>query len=645
MDTNFDRGRIDRLQRKLYSRKTPGEPDDERTPIARSELEVDRTWQGESRDFSTLIQAERAHKEIAQGNVFKKILIGSVVFFCLAVGAAGYLFFGGSNSVSGNNIDIQVIGPSSVGGGENLSLDVLIQNNNNADLENTSMSVAYPDGTRSALDVTAPLTFEKQDIGPLGARAQARKTIKAVLFGEKDSVQKITITYEYTLKGSSAVFHKEKEYEIIIKSSPVIVTIENPNEVNSNQQVKFVVTIASNSSEQIQNVLLKAEYPFGFAYQSSDAAPVDKTGTLWRVGSLNVSEKKRITIIGVLQGQNEEERTFRFSTGIENPNKDDELGAVFSVLPQTIKIKKPFLAVDVTADGNSGSEIVARPGEKVQTTVSWKNNLPNKLLNTQVLVKFSGNILDKSSVSSSGGGFYRSIDNTIIYDKNNTQGFTSFDPGDIGEVSFEFAPLSYVSGGANQPIRVSVTVSGDQVFDNGKEESISTTVEKTVTLATQTNLKALVVRSLGAFENSGAMPPKVDLPTTYTVEWFATNSLNTVQKAKVTAVLPSYVVWVGLTSPGTELISYDLSSHTVSWNIGELKSGTGYSTTARTAQFQVSLTPSISQVGSAPVLLGGSRLTGLDSVTSQPISTNADQLTTKYSTDPDYRLDDENVVQ
>lgn len=644
--TNFDQHRIDKLQRKLYSRKNSGNLEEDRTPITQSEFEVDAVWEGKPGDeLNSLLMQEREHKEKKQADIFKKILIGSVIFFVLALSVVGLFFFRGTNFVSGNNIDIQVIGPSSIGGGESLSLDILIKNNNNADLESSALLVEYPDGTRSPSDVTAPLLRERQDVGAISARSDSRKTIKAILYGEKDSTKQIKLVFEYRLKGSSATFFKEKQYDLLIKSSPVIVTIDNPREVNSNQEVTFVIGIASNSSEPLSDVLLKAEYPFGFTFRSSDVKPADSSNTLWKIDTLSESDQKKITIKGTLQGQNEEERTFRFQTGIENPEKENELGAVFSIFNQSIKIKRPFLAVDVTTGGNSSEEIIARPGERIQTSVSWVNNLPNKLLNTQVSVKFVGDVLNKSSVGSIGGGFYRSIDNTIVWDKNNTQSFVSFDPGDRGAVAFEFSPNAQVANGVNQNIKIIVTVSGDQVFDDGKQETISTVVEKTVKLATQANFRALAVRSLGAFENSGPVPPKVDLPTTYTLQWFATNSLNTIQKAKVSAVLPTYVSWVGLTSPGTELVSYDDSTRTVTWNIGDLKAGSGFTSATRSAEFQVMFVPSISQTGSAPQLLSPSSFTGVDAFTGRNVSISSEQLTTKFSTDPDYRLGNETVVK
>ena len=110
MDNNFDRSRIDSLQQKLYSRKHGGEPDDERTPISKTDFSVSESWE-EKTNLNNLLMQERNVKEVKKGTIYKKILIGSVCFFIFAAGVAAYLFFGGLNSVSGNNIDIQIVGP------------------------------------------------------------------------------------------------------------------------------------------------------------------------------------------------------------------------------------------------------------------------------------------------------------------------------------------------------------------------------------------------------------------------------------------------------------------------------------------------------------------------------------------------------
>jgi len=641
-----DRHRIDSVEQDVYSRKQSAKQYvDERSPITAGEFDVNADWNKEGGNLEELLLRERMQKEVNQGTLFKKILIGSIIFFLLAVGAAAFVFLRGSNFVSGNNIDIEVVGPSAIDGGEELSYDLVIKNNNGAALESSTVTVQYPEGSRVVGNMATELSIVKEDVGALSSRAETRKTYKAVLFGEKDAIKQIKITYEYRLKDSGATFYKDKNYDIAIKSTPIDVTIEYPSEVNSNDEVNFVVTIASNSGETLSNLLLKVEYPFGFTFQSADVKAADNAGTLWRVGDLASTQKQIIRIKGILQGQDEEERTFRFSTGIANPEKDDELGAVFSVLPETIRIKRPFINVATNIGGKSSGDAVAALGEKLQGNISFTNNLQGQLLNTKVLVTFKGTVLDKTSISTGNAGFYRSLDNTIAWDKNSDSVFSNLEPGEKRLVTFAFAPLSAVPAGVSQTIDLEITVSGEQINDNGKAQNISTTMNRTVKIASRAAVGARVARSFGAFENSGPIPPRADMATTYNVQWTATNSLNTLTKAVVTTVLPPYVSWVGLADPSNESVTYDSNTRQVSWNIGDLKSGTGFAVAARNAQFQVSMTPSATQVGTAPTLIENSNFIGFDEFTKQNISAVASALTTRFATDPTFRNGDETVAK
>jgi hypothetical protein len=640
-----ERNRIDRMERGLYSRKNPTEIDTGRSSITRNEFDVNGTWQQGDSDLDELLHKEREKKEINQGSLFKKILIGSAIFFVLATGIAAFLLFGGVNFVSGNNIDIAVVGPTNVGGGQELSLDFVIKNNNTADLTHASLLVEYPPGARVAGDVNTELTRQREVIDLVTAKGEIRKTLKSVLFGEKDSIQQIKLTFEYKVKGSSAVFLKNKTYDVVIASSPIIVTITNPKEVNSNQQVEFNVDIASNNADILHNILFKTEYPFGFTFQSSDPKPTNGNNS-WQLGDLAVGGKQTIKVRGVLQGQNEEERTFKFSTGISLPNKIDTIGAVFSLLQETIKIKKPFIGVDVILGGSSDATAVASPGQKVQTNISLTNNLSTQLLDTQVTVELSGAALDQSSVSVSGGGFYRSIDNTIIWEKNSSPELKSIEPGSNKVVNFLFAPsVSFNSGSNNQVINIKVTVTGNQVVGNSKPQVVSTVIEKKVLLASNVNLGNRLGRSVGPFENSGPIPPRANLETTYTVTWSLTNSLNTISQTKVTAQLPPYVKWVGLTDPSLENVTFDPLTNKVTWNVSDLQAGTGIKTTPREASFQISFTPSITQVGTSPMLVQSAQLVGTDRFTGSSVNITAASLNTKFSSDPMYRSNDETVVK
>ena len=98
----------------------------------------------------------------------------------------------------------------------------------------------------------------------------------------------------------------------------------------------------------------------------------------------------------------------------------------------------------------------------------------------------------------------------------------------------------------------------------------------------------------------------------------------------VSAPLPSYVSYLGETS-GSGSISYNKTSDTVSWNIGDLPQ-VGKAQGA----FKISLTPSTSQKDNAPELTGTASFSGYDRFAGIQITATADPATTATTGDPGY---------
>ena len=202
-----------------------------------------------------------------------------------------YVSFGGFNAVSSRNVDISVQGPVAIDGGEELVLDVSITNNNNVSLQNTRLRFEYPEGTRRADNLSVELIRSEEEIGNIAPGEGVTKTVKAVLFGERESIKQIKVSVDYKTQGSNATFTKDKNYEIGIKSAPIVFSIDYPKEVNSNQEMELVVNLTSNSNTPVENLLVRAEYPFGFSFIKSDPQSTFDNN-VWNVGSLKPKEKK-----------------------------------------------------------------------------------------------------------------------------------------------------------------------------------------------------------------------------------------------------------------------------------------------------------------------------------------------------------------
>jgi len=142
------------------------------------------------------------------------------------------------------------------------------------------------------------------------------------------------------------------------------------------------------------------------------------------------------------------------------------------------------------------------------------------------------------------------------------------------------------------------------------------------------------------------MPPKVESETTYTVIWTINNSSNTVDNTIVTATLPSYVRWVGQTSPINEDISFNSVGGQITWNVGSIKPKADVSSTGqREVAFQVALLPSLSQIGDTPVLVNEQTIAGNDRFSETAIQAIKKELTTRLFTDPSFATEDARVVE
>jgi hypothetical protein len=618
---NPEESSIERLKRTLYSRNEDIIPKEKRNPVLPKEFDVPTDW-GSKPNYDlppeVLIKRNNAF--------FNKYFFGSLLFFLVSVGVAAFIFLGGLNTISSNNIVMDITAPTSISSGEELSIGLSIKNENRTTLEDVTLFIDYPSGTESVLEENKTISHEEVSIGTIENGEIKDHSLRVVLFGEKDSVKNFIFRIEYKVKGSNAVFSKEKTYEVLIGSSPIILEIDYPKEVNSGQNIALNISVTSNSSVPIKDTLLKIEYPYGFTYKDSNVKPV-RDNSVWSVGDLKNGDKKIISINGVLVGQNLEDRSFRVSAGTKIDNVFDFDTPLISSLI-TMGIRKSFFDLGVDSY-NSG---ISNPGVSNNTSISWQNTLPDKIVDSTIEVRLSGNALDRSKVSVNDQGFYRSVEDKIIWDKNTTNLLGDMSPGDSGRVSFSVASMVNLVQPKlikNPQINLKIVMSGERVGrDGGRVTSAEDVVIKISSVATLTSKS---IRNTGPFTNTGPIPPKADTETTYTINWVVTNTTSDLKNAVVKSSLPPGVSWKGEISPSSEKVTYDPDTRMVTWDMGNVSAGAGFTSSPRQVYFKVGIVPSINQVGTVPNLLQQSNFTSSDTNTGIELKTSASQTDTRFT--------------
>ncbi|MDO8548373.1 MAG: hypothetical protein Q7R71_01755 [bacterium] len=635
-----EKDEIENLKHTLYSRgKKLPHLSDIRTPLSQSEAEAPVSWPSfaeasDGQDKTPPSPLSR-YEEKKGMSLPAKFLLGSIGFFVLAAGAAAYMFFGGGNIISPQNIDIQIIAPSLIDSGKEQAFQIIITNRNSSALTLADLVLDYPDGTRDPKNQTKTLQHERQSIGTIEAGQQIKRTASAVLYGPEGTPQKILATLEYSVANSNAVFQKQSETDFLIGSSPVSLSINAPTEAVANETFTVNVTVSNNSTNNINNVVVQSQYPFGYSFGS--ASPRALTGgNFWKLGTLAPGASQVIHLTGSLDGADGDTRVFRFIVGSNADQTDTTVKVPLLTVPQTLTVRKPFISGTISINGQTGKTISVSAGQSLQGTIQWQNNLSTSISDVQLIVSLSGPALDKNSVSSASG-FYQSQNSAITWSPSQDPSLASVAPGGGGTLQFAFATLPPGAGGVlitNPTVTVNLTVQGTRTGEDNVPQTVSSAAQTQVSIASAVSIAAQAFHFSGLFSNSGPMPPKAESDTSYTIVWTVKNASSEIANATVQTVLPPYIRFL---SAGNSTVSYDNGSRTITWTLGNVKAGVGYTLSAQTAAFQVVLTPSISQVGSAPALTGAAQLQGQDRFAQVTVQSNAQAPTTQLVGDAGFQ--------
>ncbi len=625
---SFDK--LDKLRKSLYKRETPSAAFSEKQDLpggiqSQDSIGASTDWRNEPE-----IPSRMSKVFTIQKSVMKKIIWGAVAFFVLSLSIGVFIFFGGINNISTNNVSISVSGPSSIGAGEPLSFELSIANQNNVDLEDATLLIEYPPGTHTADAEEKDFPRESESLGNIAAGTVVTRSKRALLFGEANTVEHIQISVEYRVKDSSATYFKEESYDVVISSSPVSMKVDAVKEAVSGHEIDFSIEVVSNSASVVSGLMLKADYPFGFTFSAASPAPT-YSNNIFLLGDLRPADRRVIHIRGTLEGQEGEDRNFRFNLGLPSKQDAKVIGTVFLTNSQVIALKKPFVSVALTLDGSSADPFAMPAGQATRAQIAWANNLPSRIADLEIQAKLSGDTLNRQAVDTSDG-FYRSVDNVVLWDKSVSDQFAVIEPGESGVVSFTFAslPVSSLiySGTRGNELSVDVSVRARRLSDANVPEEIVSGASRKIRLSSNLALTGRSLYYTGPFSNQGPIPPKADQNTTYTIVWSVTNTLNDVSGAEVQAELPGYITWLGNVSPSGE-VTFDPSSRQVTWDAGDIRAGSGFSTPPREVSFQVSFVPSLSQHGQTPNLLGDSTIIATDRFSGAQIKASARPVTTR----------------
>lgn len=614
--------RVEKLQQKLYAPDSHFENKPRKDLQQKPHLFKSKWDDGGDNQFAQELQKPGL-------SVFAKIAIGALVFFIVSLVIAYYSFLGNSE-IATNKVDVKVISPVSVGGGEELTLDIIVENNDTAQMRTVDLVIEYPEGTKSATDLRTDVGRVRVGLGDINPGEIVKESYSAVLFGEEGDQKEIAVKVEYRLPGSTAIFEQEKTTTVALQSSPLRLFVDTVKEITANQELVFDVTLSSNSNQELKNVLVNVDYPFGFTVTDTTLRPSDDDDT-WFFEELAPQEEITFEVRGRLSGQNREERVFKWNAGVADEANPNALGITFTSVPKAVTITQPFLALELAIDGDTNNEVVrANVGsEGLEGRLTYFNNTGGTINNAKITLQLDGEVLDDPTVEATYG-FFNSIDNTITWDGDTLDQLRRIPAGDRETLIFRFQPKPLATRAAvfkNPEIVINANVSGRRTAEDEVPEDIQSSTVTRVKFASDVVLNAITSYFGEPFQNTGPLPPRVEQETTYTITLSLLNSSNNLENGRVVAVLPSYVRWNNVIEPANEELAFDPVTRRLEWNLRDVQEHAGYLTQPRVVSFQVTFVPSASQIGATPVLLGDPVFEAQDTFTNTEVTSVATEPT------------------
>jgi len=661
-----DHDELNTLRSKLYDRSAAADAIDRHT-LRDTPIEVSRNWDVPKRGMDVarpaaqaatsavvstpaepIAAAELQAEEAVEESILNKpapdkpksrrryrvwILMASLLVFIFGVGLSSLYLYVGGNQVSSDNIAVAVTGPFTVGGGEVMNLQIGLTNQNAISIDSATLIVQYPPGTRSVGEAPRNLFEERIPIDTIQPGETLNVPVQVAIFGEENIEQQIKATLEYRIAGSNGMFYKDADpLNFSITSSPLVLRIKSVEKVAAGQTVDVEMTVVSNASAPIEDVLISAQYPNGFRFEGATPPPIFGD-TVWRIDELLPEQSVTIVLTGVVLGLTEESFQINFDAGPAQFDNPYVVGSLLAESNINFFIERPFIDVVTTINGESDRSVILEEGESSTVDVLIRNTLEETVYDMVVEVVPGGNALSETSILGTNG-FYDSNSGTVRWEVSNNSRFAEVAPGETRELSFTVSPNT---PRATASYDLVVNIYARRVAEPNADEQLIGTALIEAKYSSMLTLGSQASRA-GLFTSVGSVPPTVGAMTSYTLTMVAQAGVNDLTDVIVNTSLPVYVEWPDNVQ-GTGDLVFNPVSKQIEWKPGNLTSGG-----RAEVSFQVEFTPSLSQRGQAPILLRAQTARATDRFTGERLQAESDPVYTELSPEAGF-AEDNGVVQ
>lgn len=559
----------------------------------------------------------------AKKNRIMRIAAVSVLALILLSGLVWGALYIRKSSFSEERVSVSITGPEQVQSGDLAILEINYQNENRASLKDAVIRVNYSENFKPLDNLNLESEGQnsiRYNIGTIEGKSEGKIELRGKFFGTKGILVYVNAKLEYSSSNFSSQFAAEGKHGVSISSSPLEIEASGPLNVSSGGAVSFTVKYRNSGQQSFRNLKLKAELPPDFTVTISEPLPASG-GNIWYVGDLEGGKSGEVKISGVLSGQPQETKQFKFYLG--------EIGAsdTFIAYNETAKSVKVIGAAIVLSQAiNEKKEaLFVNAGEILSFNIKFKNVSDTALKDLVLTEEIASPMIDYSSYRDSSGsqGSLDSAKGIISWKAPGLEKLRVLNPGEEGELNFSVKVLNKIPVSEAKDKNFAFTAiprieSPDIPTPEGENKTISGNG-----IPVKLNSK-IIVRTEGYYNdseisNSGPLPLKVGEETTFSIHLKAENISNDITDGKIVVTLGPNVSWKNNFLPKDANVEFNDRTDEIVWNIGSLPAGVGTITDPKEIIFQIGVNPSENLVGQFPKLLKSTVFSAKDSFTGQKL--------------------------
>lgn len=567
--------------------------------------------------------------------MMKKVLLAIGILAIIGFLAYSYfqVFVKNKNSFDQANMTLKIEGPEIMEIGGMADFIVSYKNNNKTNLKNAVLVLNFfGEGFGDIKDNSGFGKINNSSItwtmGDIAAGFESALKVSAKITNV--TANKLSASLDYDPDNFSSHFSVKKDYSFAVNQAKISLSFNPLPEAVMGQEIKYTLIYANATAVNFDSVRIKFNYPSGFIFSSAN--PLADEGGFWEISNFARASSGQIEIAGRLSGSGGEIKTI--GAVAEQKNKDGGYAFNNEATADTKIISSPFSIVEIINDKENYSASV---GETLNYKIKFRNLDKVNYNNLIVGVNLEGEAADYTVLEASGATVDKQF-HTIIWDSKSAPSFLNFKPDEEAELDFSVKiqnTLPVVDANSkNFTVKSVINIKNGNIFDiDGANKII-------VSSAFETKINSSAMLFTRGFFNdndllktSGPIPPKVGQTTAYNIHWQILNSSNKIKNTKITGILPQGVKWTGNVFPFDAKVFYDINTRSIIWEAGDIEAGAGIISPLKEILFQVSVMPSISDVGNYLTLIDQNSLSATDEFTLSDISVNSDGITTRLPDD------------